>query len=300
MSAGVAAPVSRVVEPARLAAAYADCARVARTHYENFTIGSWLLPRRLRRDLAAVYAFARGADDVADEGTATADERLRRLDAWEVRLFACARDPAAADDPLFLALGHTIARHDLPVEPLRDLLRAFRRDAAGETRAFATFTDLLEYCRCSANPVGRIVLALFGHRDAERQARSDEICTALQLTNFWQDVAEDLERGRVYLPAEDLDRFAGSRDALATRRATPPFVALMAFEVARARAWFDRGLALAGLVGGRLRREVRLFAHGGLAILARIEDAGYDVFTRRPALRRTDLLRLVARELWAR
>jgi phytoene synthase len=298
VSAGVAAPVSRVVEPARLAAAYADCARVARTHYENFTIGSWLLPRRLRRDLAAVYAFARGADDVADEGTATGDERLRRLDAWEVRLFACARDPAAADDPLFLALGHTIARHDLPVEPFRDLLRAFRRDAAGETRAFATFTDLLEYCRCSANPVGRIVLALFGHRDAERQARSDDVCTALQLTNFWQDVAGDRARGRVYVPEEDLVRFPGSRDALAAGAPNAAFRALLAFEVARTRDLFRRGLPLAHLVEGRLAREVRIFAAGGLAILDRIEAADFDVFGRRPTLRRADLARLVLRGLW--
>jgi phytoene synthase len=283
---------------ARIEQAYVECARIARTHYENFPIGSFLLPRRLRRDLAAVYAFARGGDDLADEGDPSG--RLERLAVYEAKLLACAGDPESVDDPVFLALGHTLEAHALPVQPFRDLITAFRRDAAGETRTMATFADVLEYCRCSANPVGRIVLGLFGHRDAERQARSDEICTALQLTNFWQDVAGDLERGRVYLPAEDLDRFAGSRDALATRRATPPFVALMAFEVARARAWFDRGLALAGLVGGRLRREVRLFAHGGLAILARIEDAGYDVFTRRPSLRRTDLLRLVAREIWAR
>lgn len=283
---------------ARVEEAYAECARLARTHYENFPIGSFLLPRHLRRDLAAVYAFARGGDDLADEGEPAG--RLDRLAAYEAKLLACARDPGAVDDPVFVALGHTLAAHRLPIEPFRDLLTAFRRDAAGETCAIATFADLLEYCRCSANPVGRIVLGLFGHRDAERQARSDEICTALQLTNFWQDVAGDLERGRVYFPAEDLDRFAGSRDALAARRATPPFVALMGFEVSRARAWFARGLELAGMVHGRLRREVRLFAHGGLAILARIEDVGYDVFTRRPALRRTDMLRLIAREVWAR
>lgn len=208
-------------------------------------------------------------------------------------------DPPAVDDPVFLALGHTIAKHDLGIQPFRDLLTAFRRDAAGETATMATFADLVEYCRCSANPVGRIVLGLFGYRDLERQARSDEICTALQLTNCWQDVAGDLERGRVYLPQEDLDRFAGSRDALASARLTPGFAALMAFEVERARSWFARGLGLATLVHGRLRREVRLFAHGGLAVLARIEASGYDVFTRRPTLRRADLLRLVLREVWA-
>ena len=277
--------------------AYAECGRIARTHYENFPIGSFLLPRRLRRDLAAVYAFARGGDDLADEGDPGG--RLARLAAYEERLLACAADPNAVDDPVFLALGHTIATHGLAIEPFRDLLTAFRRDAAGETRTMATFADLLEYCRCSANPVGRIVLGLFGYHDAERQLRSDEICTALQFTNCWQDVAKDLERGRVYLPQEDLDRFAGSREALASGRLTPGFAALMAFEVDRARAWFERGLGLATLVHGRLRREVRLFAHGGLAVLARIEETGYDVFTRRATLRRGDLLRLVLRELWA-
>lgn len=277
--------------------AYAECGRIARTHYENFPIGSFLLPRRLRRDLAAVYAFARGGDDLADEGDP--EGRLARLALYEERLLACAADPTAVDDPVFLALGHTIATHGLAIEPFRDLLTAFRRDAAGETRTMATFADLLEYCRCSANPVGRIVLGLFGYHDPERQSRSDEICTALQFTNCWQDVARDLERGRVYLPQEDLDRFAGSREALASGCLTPGFAALMAFEVDRARAWFERGLGLAALVHGRLRREVRLFAHGGLAVLARIEETGYDVFTRRATLRRGDLLRLVLRELWA-
>ena len=280
---------------ARVGAAYAECGRIARTHYENFPIGSLLLPRRLRRDLAAVYAFARGGDDLADEGDPA--ERLARLADYEQKLLACTAEPAAVDDPVFLALGHTIAQHQLPVEPFRDLLTAFRRDASGETRVMPTFADLLEYCRCSANPVGRIVLGLFGHRDAERQARSDEICTALQLTNCWQDVAGDLERGRVYLPQEDLDRFPDSRDALVARRMTPEFAGLMRFEVARARAWFARGLALANLVRGRLRREVRLFAGGGLAILDAIEAVDYDVFTRRPALGRLDVLRLVMKEI---
>ena len=271
--------------------AYAHCARLARSHYENFTVGSWLLPRRLRHDLAAVYAFARGADDLADEGP---DEgRLARLDDWQARLDACARDPRAASDPVFIALGHTIARHDLPVAPLHDLLHAFRRDAAGETRTIATYPDLLEYCRCSANPVGRIVLALFGHRDPERQACSDDICTALQETNFWQDVADDLTRGRVYLPDEDLERFPGSRAALAARRATPAFRQLLAFEVARTRALFQRGLALADLVSGRLRAEVRIFARGGLAILDRIEAVDYDVLAHRPKLTRADLAAIV-------
>ena len=286
------------VEPTRLAAAYAACARIARTHYENFTIGSWLLPRRLRNDLAAVYAFARGADDLADEGRASGQTRLDRLRDWEERLAACAREPAAAADAVFLALGHTIARHDLPLAPFRDLLRAFRRDAAGETSTFATFAELLDYCRCSANPVGRIVLGLFEECDAARAARADDICTALQLTNFWQDVAGDLVRGRVYVPQEDLERFAGSREALVARRATPAFRQLLAFEVARTRDLFRRGLALGGMVSRSLAREVRLFAGGGLALLARIEAVDYDVFGRRPKLTRGDLARVLLRGLW--
>jgi len=296
----MAAPLStweRSPDPAALDAAYDHCARIARRHYENFPVGSWLLPRRLRRDLAAVYAFARGGDDLADEGPDAA--RLPALDAWEAKLLACAGDPGSAADPVFLALGHTIARHELPVAPFRDLITAFRRDARGETRTLATYADVLEYCRCSANPVGRIVLGLFGYRDAERQARSDDVCTALQLTNFWQDVRGDHARGRVYLPQEDLDRFPGSRDALESGRSTPGFQRLLAFEVERTRALFLRGLGLVDLVSGRLRREVRLFARGGLAILDRIVAVDHDVLALRPTLSRAQLARLVLREVWA-
>jgi len=297
MTAGVAVRGGRDrIDPRALADAYAHCLQVARGHYENFTIGSWLLPRRLRRDLAAVYAFARGADDIADEGPDAG--RLARLAVWDAKLVACAQDPASVDDPVFLALGDTITRHALPVETLRDLLRAFRRDAAGESARFASFADVLDYCRCSANPVGRIVLALFDYRDAERQARSDDICTALQLTNFWQDVAGDLERGRVYLPQEDVDRFPGSRDALARREATDAFRALLRFELARTRELFQRGLALATMVRRRLAIEVRAFAGGGLAILDRIEAVDGDVFRRRPTLSRRDLGRVVLRGLF--
>jgi squalene synthase HpnC len=296
-AAGTLPRVAGTVDPDRLAAAYAHCLRVARGHYENFTIGSWLLPRRLRKGLAAVYAFARGADDIADEGPDAG--RLERLAAWEDQLLACAADPSDARDPIFLALGDTIARHGLDVSALRDLLHAFRRDASGDTRRFATFADVIEYCRCSANPVGRTVLALFGHRDAERQARSDDICTALQLTNFWQDVDGDRQRGRCYIPEEDLHRFPGSRDALVTRRATDPFRALMAFEVDRTRTLFRRGLPLADMVSGRLAREVRVFAGGGLAILDRLDAVEYDVFTRRPTLSRAALARVVLRGVLA-
>jgi phytoene synthase len=297
VSASAARPAVADGRP-EIAAAYAHCAQIARAHYENFTVGSCLLPRRLRHDLAAVYAFARGADDVADEGTATPAERVARLGAWETHLLACARDPEVATDPVFLALGHTIARHRLPLEPFRDLLSAFRQDAAGGTRTVATYGELLDYCHRSANPVGRIVLGLFGHREAELYARADDVCTGLQLTNFWQDVAGDAARGRVYLPQEDLERFPASRAALETGEVNDPFRRLLAFEVDRARELLRRGLRLADSVGPRLRPEVRIFARGGLAILARIEAVGYDVFTRRPVLGRAELARLVLRGLW--
>src|SRR5262245_12826464 len=159
----------------RIDRACAECARIASTHYENWPIGAFLLPRHLRSDLAAVCAFARGGDDLADEGDSSG--RLERLATYEAKLLACAGDPESVDEPVFLALGHTLEAHALPVQPFRDLITAFRRDAAGETQTMATFADVLEYCRCSANPVGRIVLGLFGHRDPERQAHSDEICT---------------------------------------------------------------------------------------------------------------------------
>jgi phytoene synthase len=253
----------------------------------------------VRDHLAAVYAFARLADDVADEGDLPAVERLARLDEIEEHLLACAADPESAREPLFLALGHTIVSLRLPVEPFRNLLTAFRRDAAGESRRFATFDDVLAYCAYSANPVGRIVLGLFRQLDAERAARSDDVCTALQLTNFLQDVRSDfVTRDRIYLPDEDLGRFPGSRVSIETGRLTPGFRDCLAFEVERTRGFFTRGLTLADMVEGRLRHEVRLFANGGLAILDRIEAADYDVLTHRPSLGRSDLARLLWKELW--
>jgi len=279
----------------RLAAAYRECQRIARGHYENFTIGSFLMPRRLRAELAAVYAFARVADDLADEGEVTPALRLAALDTFERRLDDAAA--GSATDAIFVALGDTIARHRLPLAPFRDLLAAFRRDARGESASFATFDDVLGYCRLSANPVGRIVLGLFGVHDARALERSDDICTALQLTNFWQDVAGDLARGRVYLPAEDLDAFPGSREALARGQATPAFRDLLAFEVRRTRALFARGLPLSKLVRGRLGFEIRLFAGGGLAILDRLDAVAGDVFRHRPTLARRDLLAVALRSL---
>jgi phytoene synthase len=273
-----------------LAAAYAECNARARSHYENFPIGSWLLPRRLRDDLAAVYAFARLGDDVADEGDATPAERLDRLAEIDAQLVACAADPAAARDPVFLALGHTIARHALPVAPFRDLLAAFRRDAAGETHRFATFDDVLAYCRCSANPVGRIVLGLFGHRDAERAARSDDICTALQLTNFWQDLAIDWSRGRLYVPEEIWRSHQAQPARLDSGQMTPEWLAALRDCSARTRALFVEGRPVCDGVSGRLRYELRATWLGGTRILDRLDRSGFEVFRARPKLGPADAL----------
>jgi len=277
---------------AATAAAFGECERIARSHYENFTLGSHLLPRRLRRHIAAIYAFARTADDLADE-EANADRALAGLDAWERELDACyAGDP---HHPVFVALAETVRTFNVPIEPFRRLLTAFRRDV--RFAGFATFTELQDYCAHSANPVGHLVLYLFGHRDAERQARADDICTALQLTNFWQDLAVDLRKGRVYLPREDMERFGYATHDLERHAVTPAFRELMAFECARARELFVRGLPLAGMLDPNRGREVRLFARGGLAILDRLEEVGYDAFNARPTLSRWAKVGLVARSL---
>lgn len=277
--------------PIALDAAYAHCWQVATSHYENFTLGSWLLPRRLRRHIAAIYAFARLADDIADEGVAEADVRLARLAAWEDGLEGCYEGRYL--NPVFRALGDTAETFALPIQPFRDLLEAFRSDV--EFEPFATFDDLRAYCRCSADPVGRLILHLFGYRDGERQELSDRICTGLQLANFWQDVAADAARGRVYFPLDDLARFDCAPDEPGLGRLTPGLRALMAFEVERARTLLREGLALRALVGRRLGREVQLFAQGGLAILRKIEALGYDVFAARPTLCRWEKAALVVR-----
>jgi squalene synthase HpnC len=268
--------------------AFRYCMRLARAHPENFFIGSLFLPRAKRRHLAAVYAYARLADDIADGDLPTA-EKIAGLDCWERRLDDCLR--GVATHPVFVALGETVREAALPVEPLRALLRAFRYDAT--FRPFATFEDLTRYCDNSANPVGRLVLALFDYRDEERARLSDAICTALQLTNFWQDLGIDIANGRLYLPLEDLERFGVNQRALESGGSPGRLPELLRFEVERTRDLFARGLALADRVKPWVGREVRMFASGGLTILKRIEDGGYSPVERRPRLTRRDKLRLL-------
>jgi len=281
--------------PTQITAAYAHCERAARDHYENFPVASLLLPRAKRRYVAAIYAFAREADDFADE-PAYAGRRAEMLADWRRRLDRASG--GEADHPVFIALSDTIARHRLPVSLLHDLISAFEQDV--RVTSYDGFDDLLGYCRLSANPVGRLVLHLFGLSDEALMLQSDSICTGLQLANFWQDVGIDLDKGRCYIPAEDLARFRCSREQLATRRVSPPFVEVMRYQVARTRSLFARGAALPAAVGGRLGFELTMVLLGGLRILEMIEAVEYDVFTRRPALGAPDWGRLLMRATWLR
>jgi squalene synthase HpnC len=263
--------------------AYAWCGRLARSHYENFTIASWLMPRAMRPHMHAIYAYARCADDFADE-----ERSLARLDEWERELdLAYASRPR---HPVFIALADTIRRFDIPRAPFAALLRAFRSDV--NFQGFESIEDLMGYARDSANPVGHLVLYLFGYRDEPRQQLADRVCSGLQLANFWQDVAIDLDKGRIYFPRADLRRFKVSAEDLARRSATPEFTALMHHEIAYARRLLCEGAALHSLVDRRLGRDVLMFAGGGLAILRAIEAVGYDVFQRRPRLSKGDYLKL--------
>lgn len=273
--------------------AYEECERLVRSHYENFPVASLLLPRVQRPALAAVYAFARTADDFADEGSLPAGERLARLDAWEQQLDACyAGRPQSA---VFVALADTVARYGIPRQPLADLLTAFRMDVT--TRRHRSFDDLLRYCRHSADPVGRIVLHLFGDASPGNLMLSDRICTALQLANFWQDVSVDLAKDRVYLPLDDFERFGYTERELLARESTPAFRALLRHQVERTRDIFEQGKPLLTAAAPALRRELRMTWLGGTAILAKIAGAGYDTLRARPALSGTDKARILVRAL---
>ena len=292
----IAGAGTRMAASMSVDAAYRVCRRIATAHYENFTVGSWLLPRRLRKPFAAIYAFARTADDFADEGEWPAAERLTHLAAWEQQLEACFAGRTV--DPLFVALADTVKRFELPIDPFRRLLHAFRRDV--HFQPFASFEDLRDYCRCSADPVGHLILALFGYRDAERRELADDICTGLQLANFWQDVAVDAAKDRVYIPLEDLQHFGCTEDDVRRGVPTGPLRALLRFEVERARGLLTSGSALADRVEPRLAREVRLLAAGGLAVLDAIESQGFDVFSSRPTLSGRVKRRLVMETLLPR
>ena len=289
-------------DAAALRAAYAACERLARTHYENFPVASRLLPARMRPHVAAVYAFARTADDFADEGTRPVAERFALLDDWQSRLHACVTDGTGVedvDDRVFLALGATIRACHLPVSLFDDLLSAFRQDIT--THRYDTWDGVLDYCRRSANPVGRLVLRIAGYADERLDRSSDALCTALQLTNFWQDLDRDWQNGRLYVPLRDVEADAARLQDLDARRMTDAWRRVLRRAAGRTRRSFEEGREVCEGVRGRLRHELRFTWLGGLQVLERIEDAGYDVFTARPALGMKDVPSLVWRALlWRR
>lgn len=316
-----------VAVPPELAEAYRACERMARTHYENFPVASRLLPQGMRPHVAALYAFARTADDFADEGDRSQEEREALLDDWGRQLDAAVergqsplkrgQSPFSPSDsaeiltdsgpagenftaetgtvPILQAAAHTIRQLNLPVQLFHDLLSAFRQDV--RVTRYATWEQLLDYCRRSANPVGRLVLRIGGYASPELDRESDAVCTALQLTNFWQDLERDWNNGRLYVPAADLQVTGAREKDLSLQRWTPEWRATLARVAARTRALFDEGRPIADRVHGRLKWELRLTWLGGVRILDTLEGRGFDVFDRRPVLSYADAPALVWRTL---
>lgn len=279
-----------------LEASFQYCKKIATEHYENFPVGSWILPKEKRRYIYAVYAFARQADDFADEKIYKEEDRLQRLTEWEERLKdSIHREP---EHPVFIALRDTIERFEIPVELLKDLLKAFKMDIVN--KRYKRLSDLLTYCSFSANPVGRIVLLISGHKDPELCRLSDFICTALQLTNFWQDIAVDLEKDRIYIPLEDIERFGYTVDEIKSHVVTNAFRRLMAEEIEFTRGLFVKGLPLCSRVDKRLSIELRAICLGGMMILEKIEKNGYAVFDRRPTINGVDKVKILSRALTMR
>jgi squalene synthase HpnC len=269
--------------------AYEHCMRISREHYENFPVGSLLIPKRHRPAIAAVYAFARYADDIVDEGNQAAVERIAALDAWREELRFCMEVPERLE---FIALGDTIERYGLSLEPFMHLLDAFEQDIVKER--YSDFNEVLHYCKRSADPVGRIILAIFGHLNDSTISASDSLCTGLQLANFWQDVSVDIRKPRIYIPEDDMDKFGISPSDLRLNSASNALKELMKFEVHRTRQYFWNATSLFPQVTLRLRFELQAIWRGGMRILDAIEKQDYDVLTRRPALSWTQYAGIIA------
>jgi phytoene synthase len=274
-----------VVDP-QVRAAYAHCERLAMEHYENFPVASVLVPPRMRPHIAAIYAFARTADDFADEPGRPPDVRLQLLEDWGRRLRASVESPPLSGDPIFVALRDTMERFALPVDLFEDLLSAFRQDVT--VPRYETWQDVLDYCRRSANPVGRLVLRVAGVRQDAADLASDAVCTALQLTNFWQDFGVDWRNGRLYVPAEELRAHGASEADLNAGSMTPAWRAVMRASVERTRRLFAAGRPVTEAVSGRLRWELRATWLGGMRILDKVEALEYDTLHSRPRLRAAD------------
>lgn len=265
------------------------CEEIAFRHYENFPVASIFIPRKKRKYVAAIYTFARTADDFADEEGYTASTRIEKLTELERKLHESA--DGSVRDPLFIALGDTVRRFDLPVECFENLLMAFRMDV--EKKRYANWTELLQYCSYSANPIGRLMLRLFGYARDEHLRASDSICTALQLTNFWQDLSIDARKDRIYLPLEDLKNFDCTEEDILKGRVHDKFRRLMAHEVDKTVALFDGGKGILKSIGRDLRFQLTLTWLGGMKILDKIRSSNYNVFEDRPTISARDKASLV-------
>lgn len=277
--------------PVTLKEAFAICSKITANHYENFPVASIALPKKLRPYVSAVYAFARTADDFADEAEFS-ENRMEKLDEWEKNLIAM--EGSEPTHPVFIALKETSRKFNIPHSLFQDLITAFKMDC--RIKHYAAFDELLNYCGHSANPVGRIILHIFGYTSPELMDYSDAICTALQLTNFWQDVAVDLEKNRVYIPQEDLIRFKYSEKELQEYVINDSLKALILFEINRTRDLFLQGKPLCDQVHGRLGFELRLTWAGGMTILDKILENDCNVF-KRPILKKLDYIRMVFQSL---
>lgn len=293
VEAHVQALLEPPAKPASIEEASRFCLTLARSHYENFTVVSRLAPREMRRHLAALYAYCRTVDDLGDEAPGN---RLALLDRFEGELDAAFG--SAPRHPVLVALQETVSQFHLPREPFVKLLEANRIDQ--RRGSFATYDELQNYCEHSANPVGRLLLMLYGHRDEEHFALSDATCTALQLANFWQDIKRDAAVGRVYLPEDEMIEYGVKRLDLYAERASANLKDLMRFQVDRARSYFRLGLPLLDRVRGHLRVDLALFSLGGLAILRKIERQGYDTLARRPVLSAPEKAGLALSALFSR
>ncbi|HEY1253285.1 MAG TPA: squalene synthase HpnC [Terracidiphilus sp.] len=271
--------------------AQAWCRELAETHYENFHVASWFLPKNLRPHFHSIYAYCRVSDDLGDEVGST-EAALALLELWGQELDACYE--GRTRHPVFVALAETIKKCSIPKEPFADLLTAFRQDQS--VARYQTMDEVLAYCRYSANPVGRLVLYASGEANEENFRLSDATCTALQLANFWQDVRSDYtERGRIYIPQKDMNFFHVREEEIAEGNATQAFCDLMRSEVADARLLFEEGLPLIGKVNRELAIDLDLFSRGGLEILRAIEECGYDVLSARPAISKGRKMKLMLR-----
>ena len=270
--------------------AYAHCATIARRHYENFPVASWLLPSPMRPHIAAIYAFARTADDFADQPDRAPDDRLRLLNDWRARLHRTIRGEPEPD-PVFVALGHTIRQRDLPAQLFDDLLSAFRQDVT--VHRYETWDEVMDYCRRSASPVGRLVLRVAGIRSPDADRASDALCTALQLANFWQDFGVDWRNGRLYVPREVSSSAGALESDLAGGRMTAAWKSALHACIVTTRALFEAGRPVTDAVHGRLRLELRATWIGGTRILEKIERLDYDTLTSRPTLGAADIVSLL-------